>query len=289
MPDKLTESRVVRQNNTFFLHYFIYTYILSPDSFFITFHVYTDALLVPSPEPLRRRNHMSGNKTRRIFLQSLSATGIVAGTMSADNTFAAVDAPVRSSNMRPAGDRYINPYKVLLYECTRREIRERLASGDLRAAIVPTGSTEQHNEHMAMIMDTAGALLISQQAALKLYPRVIVTTPVAIGVSPHWMNRKGTLTLRTEIFQEIVYDICDSLKTRGIKTILIVNGHGGNVKPLNEKIDEYRSKLGITIDAGGSGKRICRMRQCALACIGIRNIHCPRCFPGTDTVPGSGS
>ena len=191
---------------------------------------------------------MHSNNKRRDFLRSIVASGLAAGFALPEKSIAQDDAPLRPSPMNLAGDRYINPYKVLLYECTRREIRERLASGDLRAAIVPTGSTEQHNEHMAMIMDTAGALLISQQAALKLYPRVIVTTPVAIGVSPHWMNRKGTLTLRTEIFQEIVYDICDSLKTHGIKTILIVNGHGGNAKPLNEKIDEYRSKLGITID-----------------------------------------
>ena len=38
---------------------------------------------------------------------------------------------------------------VLLWENQRRYIREALDAGTLRGAIVPTGSTEQHNEHLA--------------------------------------------------------------------------------------------------------------------------------------------
>ena len=192
---------------------------------------------------------MVDNKSRRDFLSSVTAAGLAAGAGLSTGGLSAKDAPVRPSNLSPAGDSYILPRKVLLYECTRKEIRERLRSGKLKAAIVPTGSIEQHNEHMAMIMDTAGALLISQQIALRMYPEVIVSTPVSVGISPHWMNRKGTLTLKKETFLAMVYDICESLKTHGIETILIVNGHGGNEEALKESIPEFRSKLGITIDA----------------------------------------
>ena len=192
---------------------------------------------------------MVDKTTRRAFLSSVTAAGLSAGIGLTAGELSAKDAPVRPSILSPAGDSYILPRKVLLYECTRREIRERLISGKLKAAIVPTGSTEQHNEHMAMIMDTAGALLISQQIALRMYPEVVVSTPVSVGISPHWMNRKGTLTLKKETFLAMVYDICESLKTHGIETILIVNGHGGNEEALKESIPEFRSKLGITIDA----------------------------------------
>ena len=92
---------------------------------------------------------------------------------------------------------------VLLWESTRREIREAIDDGTLRGAIVPTGSTEQHNEHLAIIHDTASAVHIAKKAALKLFPQVTVATPIAIGVSEHWMDHKGTLTLRPEIFAEV--------------------------------------------------------------------------------------
>src|SRR6266404_8661818 len=167
---------------------------------------------------------------RRSFLAGLGAAG------------AAV------SGTQPAGNSYVNSRKVLLWESTRKEFRELLEGGSLKAVIVPTGSTEQHNEHLAMINDTASVTLIAQQAALLLYPAVMVATPVPIGISPHWMDRKGTLSLRKETFLAVVFEICESLKTHGVKNILILNGHGGNVAPLRESVPEFARKLGIRVE-----------------------------------------
>ena len=58
--------------------------------------------------------------------------------------------------------------EVRLWKLTRREVREALAAGRFRAAILPTGSTEQHNEHLAMEHDTASALHVAYHAALAL-------------------------------------------------------------------------------------------------------------------------
>ncbi len=146
------------------------------------------------------------------------------------------------------GAAYVNPRKVLLWESTRKEFREALEGGALQAMIVPTGSTEQHNEHLAMINDTASVTLIAQQAALQLWPRVMVATPVPVGISPHWMDRKGTLTLKRETFLAVVYEICESLVQHGVKRILILNGHGGNVAPLRQSVAGFRDKLGIRIE-----------------------------------------
>jgi creatinine amidohydrolase len=88
---------------------------------------------------------------------------------------------------------------------------------------------------------------VAQQAALALYPQVLVATPVPVGISPHWMDRKGTLTLRRETFLSVVYEICEGLKTHGVTRILILNGHGGNSIPLRESVDDFRKKLGIKL------------------------------------------
>ena len=138
---------------------------------------------------------------------------------------------------------------VLLWESTRREIREAIDDGTLRSAIVPTGSTEQHNEHLAIIHDTASVVEVSKKAALKLFPKVTVATPIAIGVSEHWMDHKGTLTLRSEVFAEVVYDVCESLKRHGIQNILILNGHAGNSGAIGQNLDKFREKLSINLDA----------------------------------------
>lgn len=188
---------------------------------------------------------MKPSSSRRSFLAAL--TNAAASPTLAPRLGKAGAMP--ASSLVRVSEGYIDPRRVLLWESTRREIREALETGRLKAAIVPTGSTEQHNEHLAMIQDTASAVLVAQQAALALWPQVTVATPVAVGISPYWMERKGTLTLRPETFLAMVYDICDSLRQHGIKTIFIVNGHGGNDKPLKEHMAEFRQKLAVNIEA----------------------------------------
>jgi creatinine amidohydrolase len=61
------------------------------------------------------------------------------------------------------------------------------------------------------------------------------------------MAHKGTLTVRPEVFCEYVFDICHSLQRAGIGNILILNGHGGNVKPMLRRLEEYRDKLQINL------------------------------------------
>jgi creatinine amidohydrolase len=190
---------------------------------------------------------MRNNRSRRDFLVSVSA--VAAGCAASGEPLPAAEVAQAPPHIARAGDRYVHERRVLLWECTRKEIREALESGSLKAAIIPTGSTEQHNEHLAMIQDTASAVTVSQNAALLLYPEVIVATPVPVGISPYWMERRGTLTLREETLLAVVYEICESLKTHGLKTILIVNGHGGNAAPLKAHVPEWRRKLGIRLDA----------------------------------------
>ncbi|MBI4550774.1 MAG: creatininase family protein [Candidatus Latescibacteria bacterium] len=137
--------------------------------------------------------------------------------------------------------------RVFIGDLTRKEFREMIENGTIKATIVPTAATEQHLEHLEMIHDTASVTYMAHQAALTLYPSVVVATPIPIGVSEHWMAHKGTLTVRKEVFTEYVYDVCDALKRGGVKTILILNGHGGNVRPMMERMEEYRQKLGINV------------------------------------------
>ncbi|MBK9168357.1 MAG: creatininase family protein [Bryobacterales bacterium] len=172
---------------------------------------------------------------RRRFLQTAAGAGIGA-------------AAFAQPGVQPAGGTFVHPRKVQLWESTRKEFREAIEGGSLKAMILPTGSTEQHNEHLAMINDTASVTLIAELAALRLYPQVMVATPVPVGISPHWMDRKGTLTLTRETFLAVCFEICDSLKQHGVQKILILNGHGGNVRPLRESLPEFRQKLGIQIE-----------------------------------------
>ena len=143
---------------------------------------------------------------------------------------------------------YVHPDRVMLGECTRKEIRQALERGDLKAAIVPIGATEQHNEHLALSFDIFVSTFIAQQAALELYPQATVAPGCPVGYSPYHMARKGTLTLRKETLRAYLYDVIESLRTHGIRTILVVNGHGGNHGLLKEVLPQWRRELDATLD-----------------------------------------
>lgn len=196
---------------------------------------------------------MSQGITRRSLLRSFTA-GLATGALPAGLVGESLAGPVpatTSSAIRKAPmeklRRRIDPDRVFLWENTRKEIRELLESGLLKAAILPAGSIEQHNEHIALVEDTAHATFFAKQVALELYPQVIVAPPSPCGYAPYWMSRKGTITLRRETFQAYVFDVLHSLKTHGIRTLLVLNGHGGNHQPLKEMEEDWRRKLGVTL------------------------------------------
>jgi creatinine amidohydrolase len=148
-------------------------------------------------------------------------------------------------NLVTSGDR---ERRVFVGDLTRKEFREKMEAGTIKAGIIPTAATEQHNEHLEMIHDTLHATYMAEQTALRLFPQVVVASPISIGVSEHWMKHIGTLTVRPEIFCEYVFDVCNSLARAGINNLLILNGHGGNVKPLMRRIDEFRDRLGADVN-----------------------------------------
>jgi creatinine amidohydrolase len=133
--------------------------------------------------------------------------------------------------------------EVMLDKFTRKEVRESLEAGRIKAAIIPVGSTEQHLEHLPLCHDLASCIYVAREVALKLYPQVVVAVPMNIGISEHHMMHKGTLSAKPGSFLAILYDACESLIRHGIDNILILNGHGGNVAPINASINQFRRRF----------------------------------------------
>jgi len=196
---------------------------------------------------------MSQPMHRRGFFRSMNL--VAAGAVGAPVALATGVRAQQASSLPTSSDAlaetpvgFVHPNKVLLWENTRKEIREWIMAGKLKAAIIPTGSVEQHNEHMAMAADVAIATLICQRAALNLFPQVVVAPPSPCGYAPYHMVRTGSLTLRRETFQSYVLDVMTCLKAHGIRTLLALNGHGGNHQPLAEALPGWREALGSNVN-----------------------------------------
>jgi len=133
--------------------------------------------------------------------------------------------------------------KVRIEAHTRREFREALQAGSFRAAIIATGSIEQHLEHLAFEQDIASSTHVAEQAAEALYPNVAVVVPMSIGIAEHHMYFPGTMSAKPGSWLALLFDAVESLVRHGIRRVLILNGHGGNVKPVQGVIDQWRMHL----------------------------------------------
>jgi len=132
------------------------------------------------------------------------------------------------------------PAEVLLGKLTRREFRNRMSSGELRACIIPVAAIEQHLEHLAMEHDWRSVNHIAVAVAEKLRPNAIVAQGLMAGISEHHMKHPGTLTLRPASFLAVVSDMIDSMARADFRNILVLNGHGGNTAPCRGIWDQYQ-------------------------------------------------
>jgi creatinine amidohydrolase len=130
--------------------------------------------------------------------------------------------------------------EVMLAKMTRREFREGIEGGKFATGIICVASNEQHSEHLAMEHDLVSVVHIAREAAKRLYPRVVVTVPMAVGISEHHMHHKGTISARPGGWLAVLGDVVESLARHGVKNILVFNGHGGNTLPVIGVIDQWR-------------------------------------------------
>ena len=130
--------------------------------------------------------------------------------------------------------------EIRLEKLTRREFRTALAAEHYQVAILPTGSIEQHLEHLALEQDIVSSTYVAEQVAERLYPNVIVAVPMSIGIAEHHMGFAGTLSARPGSWLAVLFDAVESLVRHGVRKVLIINGHGGNVAVIRSALPQWQ-------------------------------------------------
>ncbi len=105
-------------------------------------------------------------------------------------------------------------------------------------AILPCGSTEQHGPHNPLGTDHLLAAALAKAVSEKT--DVLCTPVVPVGVSSHHRHFWGSLYVNPEVFKNYIKGICLSLFNHGVRKVLIVNGHGGNMAALRSVARELR-------------------------------------------------
>ncbi len=115
----------------------------------------------------------------------------------------------------------------LFAELNREQIR---AAAVDSLVVLPIGATEQHGPHLATGMDyfTVESLARNAASIASAQIPIVVTPTLPFGSSHHHFVFGGTMSLSTETYYKVLYELVESLVTDGFTRIFLLNGHGGN-------------------------------------------------------------
>jgi len=113
---------------------------------------------------------------------------------------------------------------LILQEMTWTDVADYLKDNDM--VIIPLGSTEQHGPHLPLGTDfyeaTGIAKMISARTGVLLAPVLLS------GYSVYHSGFQGTLSLKPETMEHVLYETAELLIKYGVRKIMFFNYHGGN-------------------------------------------------------------
>lgn len=114
-------------------------------------------------------------------------------------------------------------------------------------AVLPVAAVEQHGPHLPLSVD-ATLLQGVVAAALAQLPAdlpVLFLPPQAIGLSTEHLSYPGTLTLSPATLIALWSELGACVARAGVKKLLLLNGHGGNVAAMDIVARELRQRHGL--------------------------------------------
>ncbi len=116
-------------------------------------------------------------------------------------------------------------------------------------AVLPVAAIEQHGPHLPLNVD---ATLVDGVIAAAL-PHLPAGLPLlflptqAVGYSPEHTRFAGTLTLKAETIIRLWTELAESVAASGVKKLVLLNSHGGQVGLLDVVARDLRARLGLLV------------------------------------------
>ena len=140
---------------------------------------------------------------------------------------------------------------IWIEELTWHEVRDAIAAGKT-TALIGTGGIEPNGPYLATGKHNyvlQGALEgIARELGNALVAPIVKLVPEGSYDPPRGhMASAGTISLREETFQAVLYDVGMSLKAHGFENIIYIGDSGGNVRGMSNAAAQINETAGTTI------------------------------------------